>query len=67
LFGWLRNFVRDHFRRESGFITDEKTGIAVETDDPLMAEVVARAFTTGKPVVGSRDESGNVRIEKLEP
>ncbi len=52
---------------QDGFIRDAETGLDIETEDPLMASVIAQAFKTGKPVVGSRDENGKVTIQKLEP
>ncbi|MGZ9097563.1 MAG: hypothetical protein ACXW30_04625 [Micavibrio sp.] len=52
---------------KDGFIHDPETGVSVETDDPLMAAVVAQAFTSGKPVVGNVDKNGKVTIRKLDP
>lgn len=38
----------------------------VEADDPLMREAIARAFNTGRMVIGNRDEDGNVEIREVE-
>jgi len=52
---------------KDGIIRDPETGVSVETDDPVMAAVVAQAFKTGKPVIGNVDEKGKVTIRTLDP
>ena len=44
----------------------ESGGIAVETDDPVAAEVISRAFRTGKAQYFSRDEDGNITRREIE-
>ena len=75
----LRNLLRTVFSRKApasgdvgkaetkpDFIKDEDTGFYVETDDPMVARAIAECLKSGKPVVGNRDEDGNVKIRKLE-
>lgn len=38
----------------------------VEDDDPLLREVAARAWNTGKPVVGYVDDEGKLVVEEKE-
>ncbi len=52
---------------KDGIIRDPETGVCVETDDPVMAAVVAQAFKSGKPVIGNVDEKGKVTIRTLDP
>ena len=57
----IESFSEERDSRGGSYI--ERNGLAVETDDPLMAEVVTRAFLSGDVVVGHRDEDGNESIE----
>ncbi|MFN3827160.1 MAG: hypothetical protein ACK4NR_05985 [Micavibrio sp.] len=51
----------------SHFTLDEESGLIVQTDDPVMARVIGEAFQSGKPVIGTVDDSGRTTIRKLEP
>ena len=67
---WLLDKIKSLFDKSAqdkpGFIRDKETGVYVQTDDPMAAEVIAQAFTSGKPVIGTRDDSGKVTIKKLD-
>lgn len=44
----------------------KRNGIDVETGDPLAAEIISRAFLSGRPVYGERRADGSVRINEEE-
>lgn len=38
----------------------------VDDEDPIMRAIVATAWNTGKPVVGTRNDDGSVTIETVD-
>jgi hypothetical protein len=61
---WLlvRPFVEP--RRPPRYIV--RRGLAVETDDPMAAEVISRAFASRRPVIGTRNPDGTVEVKDLD-
>lgn len=66
---WIVNKLKSLFGNKANPVPQEQKPIAIISDeslDPLEVDVITQAFRSGKPVIGTRDESGKVTIRKLD-